>query len=156
MTAPKVANEGYDFPDREARETDQWDDFPGGPSDDPPASGATAPADYTPTQFDRLIQEHQADVDTLRDLWAQYGPGATWDHDRKATLDSIALRIRTEAQAAGRKITDGAIDEAAHADPAYHEYLKAVRAGRAEYIVQHWKVWHGSRRIDALTAGRYA
>lgn len=73
--------------------------------------------------LDRLHAQRRKIEKEYHPLWALYGPGGVWDSVRKALLDSTAAKIRKEALDAGRKVTDGSIDEAAHAHKEYQDFL---------------------------------
>lgn len=56
-------------------------------------------------------------------LWARYGPGGTFDHQRKTLLCTIADGIRLGAT---EKLTEAAIDQKAHIDPRYAALLDSA------------------------------
>ena len=61
-------------------------------------------------------------------LHAVYGPGGTFDAQRKANLSTIKMEIRAEATLSGSKLTVDEIDSMAHADDRYVEFItKAVQ-----------------------------
>lgn len=56
-------------------------------------------------------------------LFARYGPGGTFDHERKVLLATLAAAARLEAESGNRKITEAAIDEAARNTKAYQDFI---------------------------------
>lgn len=73
---------------------------------------------------------YRALIDTLETidlqrapLVARYGPGGTFDADRKTLLCTIREAIRLERAQRSEKTTEAALDDAAHADEAYRRYL---------------------------------
>lgn len=63
-------------------------------------------------------------------IWAQYGPGGSWEYARKHWLSATAAAMRLERQAKGEKVTEAALDEAAHADAGYKRMIDECYTGR--------------------------
>jgi hypothetical protein len=84
--------------------------------------------------LDELLAELDATEDEWADGWALYGPGGLLDDQRKALLDATAMELREMMKAQGGKVTDGLIDEMAHADERYKKFLDEHVIKRAEWI----------------------
>lgn len=82
---------------------------------------------------ERLIAERRALLPEFIELDAMHGRSGKWAELRKQLWCSIAVRIREDAKAAGVKMTEAEIEQRAHADPEYAEFL-------AQCIDEH-KAW---------------
>ena len=92
-----------------------------------------------------LLAKRQEFVEQVADLRAQYGSFGTFDPMRKSTLSTIKMQIRAEAVAGGVKKTEACLDEEAHADARYVEFITSATQGRADLAVLEAKIEH----IDA-------
>lgn len=87
--------------------------------------------------LDELLAELDATEDEWAAGWALYGPGGLLGDLRKSLLDATAQELRTAAlklNTTGQKITDGLIDEMAHADESYREFIDEHIARRKDWI----------------------
>lgn len=66
---------------------------------------------------------------------AKYGPFGSADNLRKIELSRIAAIIRAAAVRDGVKLTEAAIQEAAHADARYVEHVTRATNERAEHAI---------------------
>jgi hypothetical protein len=80
----------------------------------------------TPLDVEDIVAEATdiiADIEALENtrapLFAVYGPGGTWDAERKSLLCAVADEMRLGFQAEGARFTEAQIDQKAHADPRY-------------------------------------
>lgn len=92
-----------------------------------------------------LLARRQELVEQVADLRARYGSFGTFDAMRKATLSQIKMQIRAQAVASGVKKTEACLDEEAHADARYVEFITTATQGRADLAVLESKIEH----IDA-------
>ena len=92
-----------------------------------------------------LLARRQELVEHVADLRAQYGSFGTFDPMRKSTLSQIKMLIRAQAVASGVKKTEACLDEEAHADSRYIEFIASATKGRADLAVLESKIEH----IDA-------
>ncbi|HET9948791.1 MAG TPA: hypothetical protein VFQ22_07705 [Longimicrobiales bacterium] len=99
---------------------------------------AVAVADHERALGVEPLDELLADLDKTEAEWARgaalYGPGGTLDNLRKALLCTIALRIRDAKAEKGEKVTEAAIEQMAHADVGYREFLDQHTMARAEWL----------------------
>lgn len=93
----------------------------------------TLPANFEPDEHARLLQEHADVGKRYAALWAEYGSDSLLDNQRKAYLSTIAARVREEALRANTKVTEGFVDEQAHASPDYRDWLMEQEVGRLAF-----------------------
>lgn len=92
-----------------------------------------------------LLGRRQVFVEQMADLRARYGSFGTFDAMRKAELSKIKMQIRAQAVAGGVRKTEACLDEEAHADPRYMEFITTATRGRADLAVLESKI----EQIDA-------
>lgn len=102
--------------------------------------------DYA-AQAEELSDEIEALDNTRAPLWAVYGYNGTWDAERKALLCACANRVR--ANAAG-KITEAAIDHAAHADTDYSNRIVLAEQQRTQMALLDAEIASKTRRFELL------
>lgn len=85
--------------------------------------------------IDELLAERDALVERVKELRAKHGPYGTFESLRKIELASIAQSIRAKAVGAEKKLTEAAIDDAAHADSRYIAFIAQATSERAEWAV---------------------
>lgn len=86
-------------------------------------------------------------------LWALYGPGGVWEHDRKALLASLSQTARHALLASGLKFTEAMIDESARASGKYMECLGTAKKERTEFEMLDLEldqIRHRIRRGDSI------
>lgn len=67
-------------------------------------------------------------------LWALHEPrSGTWTHSRKRLVSALAVEYRNNWPE-GKKITEDAVDQAAHNDPRYEACIKEAEEGRERFI----------------------
>ena len=81
-----------------------------------------------------LLEERGTLIDRVAMLRAKYGAFGTWDHERKIRLAAIKGRIRAQMQAAGAKVTNDHLDDLAHADPDYTDFVITATLERADWV----------------------
>lgn len=67
-------------------------------------------------------------------LRALHGSFGLWEHQRKILLAKLRTAIRGGAVASGAKMTEAAIDDAAHAHPQYVEFITQGVIDKQEWI----------------------
>ena len=87
------------------------------------------------TPLEELLAKRAALVGEAAPLRAKYGPGGTWDALRKATVSTIAMKLRAQATLKGDKVTEAALDQAAHADEAYGALITRATEERAALMI---------------------
>ena|SRR6266550_4063577 len=85
--------------------------------------------------LDSLLAERDELVSSAAPLRARHGPGGTYPDLRKIELAKIAQIIRASAIRDGVKMTEAAIEEAAHADPRYIEYVTEATKQKAQLAI---------------------
>lgn len=84
------------------------------------------PLDLLLAKHGKLREKHAA-------LWAKYGPGGVADNLRKAELSRIKEMLRAKAVESGARMTEAALDDAAHDHDDYHAFIAITLAERAQY-----------------------
>ena len=87
-----------------------------------------------------LLAERQDLIDQVAPLRALYGPGGTWDAQRKMELANLKMLIRAQAEAADTKRTEAYLEDAAHADPRYKNLVAQATTDRANLSILEDKV----------------
>lgn len=85
--------------------------------------------------LDQLLAERHRLVAQGAELRARYGAFGSADNLRKIELSRIKQLLRATALRDGVKMTEAALDDAAHADPRYVEYITIATRERAEWSV---------------------
>jgi hypothetical protein len=80
----------------------------------------------------RLHAKRDELVQRSASLYARFGAYGTAEARRKSALALAAMQVR---QAVEGKITEKAIDDAAHVHPTYLAYLDEMEEGRATWLV---------------------
>lgn len=87
------------------------------------------------------LDELLAELDRTEDEWANggalYGDRGLLGDLRKALLDATAMEVREQIlklNTTGQKITDGMIEQMAHADEHYRQFLDEHVIRKAEWI----------------------
>lgn len=87
-----------------------------------------------------LLAERDTLVQQIATLRAKHGPFGTFEALRKIELATIASSLRARALSEVRKITEAAIDEAAHADERYVRFMAEATQEKAEWAVQENRI----------------
>lgn len=82
-----------------------------------------------------LLAERDTLVTQIAPLRAVHGPFGTYGDQRKILLAQLAARLRAEAVASGTRVTEAALDEAAHAHPEYVAFVTEATQQKADYFV---------------------
>ena len=98
--------------------------------------------------LEMLQAERMALVERSALVAAKYGPFGTWDATRKATLSGIRQRLRAEAHRDKVKVTEAQLDDDAHADSDYTEFITASTRERAEWIKTDRKIQDITERCN--------
>lgn len=109
----------------------------------------TAPL-YTPTgdiearmgliPLEELLAERDTLVSRLARLRAVYGPGGTFDAQRKIELSKAQALVRAQATLEGKKVTEAYLDEAAHCADSYVQCITDATSERADWITLEERV----------------
>jgi len=83
--------------------------------------------------IDELIAQHRKHRERHAVLWAKYGPGGVADNLRKVELSRIKENIRAMAAATGAKVTEAALEDAAHAHNDYFAMVSLMQVERQEF-----------------------
>jgi chorismate mutase len=90
--------------------------------------------------IDKLLAERYALVERVADLRARHGAFGTWDHARKILLATVAMKARALAVRDGTKVTEGALEDLAHASPEYTEMVTQATLDRSELTLLEAKI----------------
>lgn len=108
---------------------------------------------------ERLLAERRAILPEFIELDAMHGRSGKWAEIRKMLWCSIAVRIREEAKAKNVKMTEAEIEQRAHADPEYEEFLarcidehKAWTTLDARLTEIEYRKVRGDRLLNLATA----
>jgi Trp operon repressor len=85
--------------------------------------------------IDALLGELARTTQEWAALFALHGPGGAWEAQRKALWCLLATEIRDAAATRGEKITEGAIEQRAHAHPRYIRFCDEAIVSRTRYAV---------------------
>jgi len=96
--------------------------------------------------IESLLARREEYVKEAADLRARYGSFGTWDSWRKSQLCTIKVAIRAQMVQAGQKVTEAAIDDAAHAHDDYVSLITEATEGRTELTILEAKI----EGIDAV------
>ena len=102
-----------------------------------------------------LIDDIEALENTRAPLVAVYGPGGTWDAERKALLCVRAVFIRDEYQTKQQKVTEAQLDQEAHADEAYEARINLATAERTEMALLDAEIAAKTRRYELAKSRVY-
>ena len=93
---------------------------------------------------DELLHQREMLISSHSTLLAKHQSYNIFDAERKKRLAVAALRVRDDLLAKGEKLTEKAVEDRAHADPAYQQFLSDwVVEGAQAVVVQD--------KIDAIT-----
>ena len=81
-----------------------------------------------------LLDDRAKLVDEVATLRAKYGAFGTFDHIRKMELARIAALLRAQATRDKVRMTQGEIDDIAHAHPDYYALVTEATQQRAQWV----------------------
>lgn len=84
--------------------------------------------------LDTLLAARADLVQQVAELRAQHAAFGTYGDLRKIELAKLAWIIRTKAVGTGTKMTEAAIDEAAHTSPTYIEFVTDATREKARWV----------------------
>jgi hypothetical protein len=102
-----------------------------------------------------LIDDIEALENTRAPLYAVYGPGGTWEAERKALLCICAVAIRDVYQGKQQKATEAQIDQEAHADDAYEGRISLATEERTRMALLDAEIAAKTRRYELARARLY-
>ena len=82
-----------------------------------------------------LLAERDEITAQLARLRAAYGPGGTFDAQRKIELSKAAAVVRAQAALEQKRVTESYLDEAAHVSEGYVDYIVKTTSERADWIL---------------------
>ncbi len=85
--------------------------------------------------LEELLKERDELISRVARLRARHGTFGSWDSERKVALASAAALVRAQALQENKKMTESAIDEAAHVHPTYSDFVIASVSEKADWIV---------------------
>jgi hypothetical protein len=85
--------------------------------------------------LDELLAERYELTKQAASVYAMYGPFGTAELRRKVVLATSELQVRADLAASGEKATEGKVDALARTHQMYLDFLDAMEAGRAEWLV---------------------
>jgi hypothetical protein len=91
-------------------------------------------------ELDELLARRQELTQQAASLYAVYGPFGTAEHRRKVVLATAELQVRSDIAQSGEKATEGKVDAMARTHTMYLDFLDAMEAGRAEWLVAETKL----------------
>lgn len=124
------------------------------PADRVVARSSHLVAAFTPDAHDALVQDYAEIGARYRGLWARYGAGNITERAFKSLISAIQVEIRDGAALEGKKITDGATEAQAYADPRAKRMLEEILFGRVQFAqaeIDLEIVKEKLRRLDAVT-----
>jgi hypothetical protein len=101
-----------------------------------------------------LIDDIEALENTRAPLYAVYGPGGTWEAERKVLLCTCATLIRHNHTNAG-KVTEAQIDQMAHAHPDYCDRIDQATEERTRMALLDAEIAAKTRRYELARARLY-
>lgn len=104
-----------------------------------------------------LIDDIEALENTRAPLYAVYGPGGTWEAERKCLLCQAATVIRDGAQNATPpvKMTEAQIDQLAHTEKAYTDRLNLANDERTSMALLDAEIAAKTRRYELAKSRIY-
>jgi hypothetical protein len=90
--------------------------------------------------LDELLAERYELTKHAASVYAMYGPFGTAELRRKVVLATSELQVRADFAASGEKATEGKVDALARTHQMYLDFLDAMEAGRAEWLVIETKL----------------
>ena len=113
--------------------------------------GTATPTAFIPDEAESLLQQ----LSETHAEWAQgaakYGPGGTFDALRKRYISVQAMQLRDKYKTANEKVTEGRLEEEAHADEGYGEWLDDSTIKRAEWLTLDSQRGEWNTRLRFLT-----
>jgi hypothetical protein len=85
--------------------------------------------------LEELLAERDVLVRKVADLRARHGAFGTYNDLRKIKLSAIAQLIRAKALRDRIKVTGPMVEDAAHADPRYVEFVTTATMERAQWAI---------------------
>ena len=82
-----------------------------------------------------LLAERDELVQQVARLRARHGSFGTWDAERKIALEQAAAVIRAQSALEQKKVTEAALDEAAHTTGNYVDFITASISEKADWII---------------------
>lgn len=87
------------------------------------------------SEEDIVLQELASTEQKWAEGAALFGPFGLADNQRKIFLEKTGLEIRNSKLGANEKVTEAFLDQAAHADTEYAEYVTDMVLAKAQWLV---------------------
>jgi hypothetical protein len=104
---------------------------------------------------EELIDDIEARENTRAPLFAVYGPGGTWEAERKALLCGGAIIVRHQAMVDGQKFTEAAIDQIAHNRDEYVRRIEQATDERTQMALLDAEIAAKTRRYELAKSRIY-
>jgi hypothetical protein len=104
-------------------------------------------------EAEEIADDIEALENTKAPLWAVYGPGGTWDAERKALLCAGAIIVRHQAMVDGQKFSEAAIDHIAHQRQEYCDRITQATDERTQMALLDAQI-NKKVRLYELAQGR--
>jgi hypothetical protein len=102
---------------------------------------------------EQIADDIEALENTKAPLWAVYGPGGTYEAERKNMWCMCAVAVRSDAQQAGTKTSEAAIEQAAHCTTQYRDFLNQAEDDRTQLALIDAQI-NKKIRLYELAQGR--
>ena len=89
---------------------------------------------------EELLAERDELIREVAPLRAKHGPFGSWGDLRKALLSTIAMGIRADNSTNGVKMTESAVDDMAHADQRYKDFIESGTIEKATWIIKESQI----------------
>jgi hypothetical protein len=104
---------------------------------------------------EQIADDIEALENTRAPLWAVYGPGGTWEAERKAVLCGGAIIVRHQALVDGQKISEAAIDHIAHQRQGYCDRITQATVERTQLALIDAQINKKTRRYELARSRMY-
>ena len=104
---------------------------------------------------EEIADDIEALENTKAPLWAVYGPGGTWEAERKALLCAGAIIVRHQAMVDGQKFSEAAIDHIAHQRQEYCDRIAQATDERTQLALVEAQINKSVRRYELAKSRMY-
>lgn len=106
--------------------------------------------------IENLLDERRRLVDQVAELRAKHGPWGAWDALRKVQLAQAKMKLRLSYRDAKVKASNDAIDDEAHADDEYVDFVRLTLTERTKWVKLEERITAIDFQINrAQMVGRY-
>jgi hypothetical protein len=104
---------------------------------------------------EQLIDDIEALENTRAPLYAVYGPGGTWEAERKCLLSACAVAYRMDAADEKRKVTEAAVNDLAHDHADYRTRIDLATEERTKMALLDAEIAAKTRRYELAKSRIY-